>query len=183
MNTLIKNKPAIITIGVIVIVVVIFLLISSSHNKQGSFINSNAPTIPISSEDAFHTDLNKVDFSAPVSTQSSKDISAAEKRAVYESLLAGYKTMTSKDVSVIRTYMINKASTPAEKNLVTKLTDTDILSLSTRLGQMMIMPTPNLFLTTSSIWTRDGSAITIQYADPNTGTTTKRVVNINGQWY
>ena len=139
--------------------------------------------IPISSQNAFDVNLNQVDFSASVSHESSKDITAADKKAVYESLLAGYKIMTSKDPQAIRTYIMKKASTPTEKNLVTKMTDADILSLSTRLGQTMIMPTPNLFLTTSSIWIRDGSAITIQYADPNTGTTTKRAVNINGQWY
>jgi len=183
---LLKNRTVVITGGVIILVVIIIILSKGGQGiigQNGALGTSEVSNVPISSQDAFRTDLNKVDFSLPVSPQSSKGISAADKKAVYESLLAGYKILTSKNASDIRAYMSIKASTPPEKNLITKMTDADIVSLSSRLAQTMIMPTPDLFLTASSIWTRDGNAVTIQYADPNTGTTTKRVVNINGQWY
>ena len=91
--------------------------------------------------------------------------------------------MTSKDAKAIRAYMTAKANTPAEKNLLTKMTDADLVSLSSRLAQTMIMPTPGLLLTPSTVWNRSGNVITIQYSDPNTGTTTKAVMFINGQWY
>ncbi|MEI6396664.1 MAG: hypothetical protein WCO48_01145 [Candidatus Taylorbacteria bacterium] len=180
-----KNKKiAIIAAVVIVIAVIIILVRSGGKTTNPAPVDTSSTSgTSRSSQAAFDTNLNQVDFAAPVNPTSSKDLSANDKKAIYQALLNGYKTMTSKNASTIRTYMTAKASTPAEKNLVTKMTDADLVSLSTRLASTMIMPTPDLFLTSSSVWTKDGSAVTIEYADPGTGTTTKRVVNINGQWY
>ena len=180
MNTSSKSKKFIL-LGAIVIVVIVILVIRNNKPASNVSFVANQPTR--SSESAFAVDLNTVNFNTPVNPTSSKDLRAADKKAIYESLLAGYKIMTSRDAKAIRGYMTKKASTSAEKNLVTKMTDADLVSLSTRLGQTMIMPTPDLFLTSSSIWTKNDNTVSIQYMDPSTGTTTKSVVNINGQWY
>ncbi len=176
-----KTTYIIITVAIIIIIIIIIML----RQSKGPAVTNGVPVeaLPQATEDAFHTDLNKVDFAAPVSTASSGAITPQEKKAVYESLLSGYKTMTSKDAKAIRAYMTAKANTPAEKNLLTKMTDADLVSLSSRLAQTMIMPTPGLLLTPSTVWNRSGNVITIQYSDPNTGTTTKAVMFINGQWY
>ncbi len=184
---LLDYKTIIIVVAVIIVVVAVIYMAAGKKSipsiaVQNQNLLLNQPINP-TSQDAFNTNLNTVNFDAPVNPASSKDITGAEKRTVYESLLAGYKIMTSKDAKAIRAYITEKATTPAEKNLVTKMSDADLVSLSIRLTQTMIMPLPTMFLTSSSIWTRDGNTITIQYADLNTGTTTKKVVNINGKWY
>lgn len=179
-----SNKKAIIAIIAIVVIVAAFVVLSKKFGGFGDADNQQSSTLaPISKDAAFNTNLNQVDFDAPVSVASSKNITAAEKRAIYESLLAGYKTMTSGNATAMRAYMLAKASTAAEKNFVNKMTDADLVSLSSRLGETMIMPTPELLLTSTSVWNRDGNTVTIEYADPSTGTTTKKVVYIDGKWY
>ena len=183
MNLSSQNKSIIVIVAIVILVAILVVFSSKSPGTNSSKTQQAGAPKQISKDAAFTTNLNQVDVGAPVSVSSSKNITAAEKRAIYESLLAGYKTMTSGDATAIRAFMTAKASTAAEKNLVTKMTNTDLVSLSDRLGQTMIMPTPGLLLTTTSIWNRDGNTVTIEYADPTGGTTTKRVVYTNGRWY
>ena len=180
-----NNNVVIAVIAIVVVIVIIILAVKLGHKSTpaSTTVSPVASSVNRSSQDAFNTNLNQVNFAVPVDPSSSKDLSASDKKAIYQSLLNGYKTMTSKDAKAVRAYMTEKATTPAEKNLVTKMSDADLVSLSTRLADTMIMPTPDLFLTSSTVWTKDGNSVTIQYMDPTTGTTTKKVVNINGQWY
>lgn len=179
-----KNKIIIVVVAVVVIILLV-VIFSKRNPGGGSSVSSDqqGTTTEAQPVNAFAVDLNTVDFNAPVSPISSPDISAADKKAVYEALLSSYKIMTSGNVQEIRTYMSERAATPPEKNLITKMSDATILSLSARLSNTMVMPVPKLLLAKTSIWLRDGNGITVQYMDPNTGTTTKRILNIDGKWY
>lgn len=186
MDKLSKNKPLIVAVSVVVILIIISIFISRSNlekSAQQMTPTQQAEQVQQEKEAAFKVNLNETNFNAAVSPESTKGITATEKRAVYESLLSGFKVMTSGDAKAIRAYMLAKAQTPAEKNFVTTMTDANLSSLSARLSQTMVMPVPELLLASTSVWKKDGSSITIQYNDPNTGTTTKKVVNIDGKWY
>ncbi len=176
----IKNK--IILIAIIVIVVIVAIIVVVKIRQKSSVVTSTMQVIP-AGVSAFDVDLSKIDFNAPVDPASSSDISATEKKAIYIALLSGYKIMASKDVKAIRAYMTAKASSLAEKTLVTNKTDADLISLSQHMLQTMVMPTPDQMLMPSSVWIKDANSVIIIYSDRNTGTTTKKVVNINGQWY
>ncbi len=182
------NKKVMIYIAIVIVVLVVIALVSNTKKSNPSTSSQTVTSVSRTDggtivQPAYSVNMNSVNFSAPISPESSANITAADKKAVYEGLLAGFKTMTSGDAKAIRTYMTSKANSSAEKNFVTKMTDADIVSLSARLSQTMVMPVPEQLLSPVSIWTRDGNAMTIQYLDPNTGTTTKRAVNIGGSWY
>ena len=192
-----KNKNVIIFGAFIIVLVIVIIFVSvallkkntsNSVSVHNTAANSQTNGLPTDSsgkivQPAYKVNVNNTDFSVPVSAQSTKGVSAADKKAVYEGLLAGFKIMTSGDAKAVRAYLLEKATTPAEKNIVNKMNDADIASLSARLAATMVMPTPQNLLTPNSIWTRDGNTMTIQYTDPITGPTTKRAVLVNGKWY
>ena len=45
------------------------------------------------------------------------------------------------------------------------------------------MPPPEVMLSPTAVWTRDGNIMTISYDDPATGLVTKKAVLIDGKWY
>jgi hypothetical protein len=176
------NKNIYLFIGIaIVLIIVVFVILSLSIKDK-----PEEPIVPVVERkplDAFDVDLNTVDFSASTSQISTAGITPAEKRAVYEALLVNFKAFVDKDVKSIRQISIAKATTEAEKNLVRNLSDSDILSLAERISNSLIMPPPDVMLSPSSIWLKEGNSMTITYDDPVTGPVTKKAVLIDGKWY
>jgi hypothetical protein len=187
MKNLLQNKSLLIqilSILLVVSIVTIIVIAMGSSDKKSALVNDETVVQVVRKpDDALKVDLAKVDFSAPTSPQSTNDFTAAEKKAIYESLLANFKAYVDKDVKLIRAQSLAKATSPAEKSLINSLSDADLLNLASRISKTLIMPTPEVMLSPSSVWTRDENIVTIKYQDPTLGEVTKKVVNIDGKWY
>jgi hypothetical protein len=175
-----RNTIAVLAAILVVIVVVVAVVYKAQMDEKARMKNAVISRTPT---DALKVDLNKVDFSVMTSERSTKDLTAVDKRAIYESLLASFKAFLNKDPFAIRTYAMALASSPAEKALVNGLSDQNLIDMSASISKSLIMPTPDIMLAPSSIWRRDGNVVTIEYTDPDLGMVTKKAVYANGQWY
>ena len=175
-----KNQKYLLGGAIVVVIIVVIIVVSMKGGTNPAATNGNP---------ALSKFMNTPpDFShSSASSTSEIGITANDRKAVYDALTNAYKTMGSGDAKAIRTLLLAKATSDAEKNWVNKMTDADIISLSARISATMTVPPANLLLQPTAVWARNGNVMTVSFSADATGsatsTVTMKAVYINGKWY
>lgn len=166
-------------VGVLIVAALVYWIYTNSsvsksvtNNKSSSELVKKPPVRTV------------VDFTQKESTDAvSKAISASEKQAAYEAILKGYKVITSGDAKAIRTYMLARVKTDAEKKLLSSLSDSDLVSLSIRLAASQPVPDPAAMTAPDAIWRLEGNMMTVQFTNQNDQQVTMTAIKVDGKWY